>query len=55
MAIEFSNNYKHFRLHLDILDNRQPRVEAEMTMQELTTLAQNTAVSNDLSPWLTDV
>ncbi|KAL2319089.1 hypothetical protein Fmac_032965 [Flemingia macrophylla] len=31
------------RLHLDILDNKQPRVEAEKTMQELTTLAQNTA------------
>ncbi|TKY57626.1 phosphatidylinositol-3-phosphatase myotubularin-2 [Spatholobus suberectus] len=33
----------NFRLHLDILDNKQPRVEAEKTMQELTTLAQNTA------------
>ncbi|XP_020208786.1 uncharacterized protein LOC109793731 isoform X3 [Cajanus cajan] len=31
------------RLHLDILDNKQPRVEAEKTMQELATLAQNTA------------
>ncbi|RDX65210.1 hypothetical protein CR513_56149, partial [Mucuna pruriens] len=31
------------RLHLDILDNKQPRVEAEKTMLELTTLAQNTS------------
>ncbi|KAG4383059.1 hypothetical protein AAZX31_14G203800 [Glycine max] len=31
------------RLHLDIWDNMQPTVEAEMTMQELTTIAQNTA------------
>lgn len=41
---QWHNLERYFsRLHLDILDNRQPRVEAEMTMQELTTLAQNTA------------
>jgi len=43
-CIDFSNNYKHFRLHKDILDNKQQRVEAEKTMQELITLSHNTAV-----------
>lgn len=41
---QWHNLERYFsRLHLDILDNKQPRVEAEKTMQELTTLAQNTA------------
>lgn len=48
-------NYKHFRLNflsqtnfrldLDVLSNQHPRLEAEKTMQELSSLAQNTAVS----------
>ncbi|KAK7382949.1 hypothetical protein VNO78_28613 [Psophocarpus tetragonolobus] len=41
---QWHNLERYFsRLHLDILDNKQPSVEAERTMHELTTLARNTA------------
>ncbi|ESW32639.1 hypothetical protein PHAVU_001G004900 [Phaseolus vulgaris] len=41
---QWHNLERYFsRLHKDILDNRQPRVEAEKTMQDLTTLSHNTA------------
>ncbi|QCD98734.1 uncharacterized protein LOC114193128 [Vigna unguiculata] len=41
---QWHNLERYFsRLHMDILDNMQPRVEAENTMQELITLSHSTA------------